>query len=478
MAGIGFELKKLFDKEGVWQNIKAYSFSAIITIGPALIAMGTIFALQWLLKMKTSVLETRQIVTSAIFYAFVFSQIITSGFTMVITRYVADQIYLKEFKKILPSLYGVLMLCVPITAIVTGIFYLKSPITFWLKALAYTFTIEMTIIWILTVYLSALKNYRKIIGGYSIGFIVTLLMFLGWMLFEFKALHIGAMLSINIGFLILILCLYKEILAFMGKQEESQKIFEFLTYFEQYPGLFVCNLAYTLGLYCHNFIYWNSSYAIQISGTYYVAPAYDVPAFFAFLAMLPTMVYFVVRTETSFYEQYERYYSLIRQGGTYNEIQMAKDTMIKSFWEELRNIGEMQLVVLIVFALAGYMILSGFGASQILLHTYLMLLVGTFSCSIMYIITLLCLYYDNRKDAVIITTSFLISVSIFTSLSVYYKYLYQGFGFFLGATIALYIAYFRMGKYMKNIDYHTFCARPIIKQAQKGIFTWLVGKLI
>lgn len=478
MAGIGFELKKLFNKEGVWQNIKAYSFSAIITIGPALIAMCTIFTLQWLLKVRTNNLITRQIVTSAIFYAFIFSQIITAGFSMVITRYVADQIYLKEYKRILPSLYGILMICVPITGIVTGVFYLKSPLDLWFKILAYTFTIEMTIIWILTVYLSALKNYRKIIGAYGTGFIVTIITFLGYILLNLKALHIGAMLSINIGFLVLILYLYKEILCFMGNQERDERIFAFLSYFEQYPGLFICNLAYTLGLYCHNFIYWKSSHAIVIGETYYAAPTYDTPAFFAFLAMMPTMVYFVVRTETSFYEQYERYYSLIRQGGTYKEIQMAKETMITSFWEELRNIGEMQLVVLISFALAGYMILSGFGASQVLLHTYLMLLVGTFSCSMMYVITLLCLYYDNRKDAVIITTSFLIGVSIFTSLSANYKYLYHGFGFFLGATIALYIAYFRMDKYMKELDYHTFCARPIIKKERKGILTWLGEKLI
>lgn len=114
MAGIGFELKKLFEKEGILQNVKAYSFSAIITIGPALIAMGTIFTLQWLLKIKANSLAIRQIVTSAIFYAFVFSQIITSGFTMVITRYIADQIYLREYEKIMPSLYGLLMLCVPL----------------------------------------------------------------------------------------------------------------------------------------------------------------------------------------------------------------------------------------------------------------------------------------------------------------------------------------------------------------------------
>ncbi|WP_054742509.1 exopolysaccharide Pel transporter PelG [Cellulosilyticum ruminicola] len=478
MAGIGFELKKLFEKEGILQNVKAYSFSAIITIGPALIAMGTIFTLQWLLKIKANSLAIRQIVTSAIFYAFVFSQIITSGFTMVITRYIADQIYLREYEKIMPSLYGLLMLCVPITALVTGVFYLKSPLDFWFKALAYTFTIEMTIIWILTVYLSALKNYRKIIGAYIIGFIGTIVTFLGCMVLDMKAFHIGAMLSMNVGFLMLILCLYKEILVFIGHQKEGERLFAFFSYLEQYPGLFICSIAYTLGLYCHNFIYWQSSHGIVIANTYRVAPTYDTPAFFAFLAMMPTMVYFVVRTETSFYEHYNHYYSLIRQGGTYQEIKTARDTMISTLWKELRNIGEMQLVGLISFALIGYMILFGFGASQILLHTYLILLMGTFSCSIMYVISLLCLYYDNRKDAALITVSFFVGVSIFTSLSVHAKYLYHGFGFFIGATVALYIAYFRMGRYMKNLDYHTFCARPIIQQERRGILTWLSEKLV
>lgn len=478
MAGIGFELKKLFNKEGLLQNIKAYSFSAVVTIGPAIIAMCIIFILQWLLKMQGVSLVERQVVISAIFYAFVFSQIITSGFTMVMTRYVADQIFLEKYDNILPSLYGSLMICIPITAIVTGIFYLKSPLAFSFKLLAYTFTLEMSMIWMLTLYLSALKNYRKIIAAYIVGFCVTISIFIIGLALKVKTLTIVAMLSVNLGFLALILCLFFNIIQFMGKQKKEAKVFSFLSYFEKYPGLFLCNLGYTLGLYLHHFIYWKSSQGMIIKETYYIAPNYDTPAFFAFMSMMPTMVYFVVRTEISFYEHYARYYTLIRKGGTYKEVENAKKTMIETLWEELRNIAEVQILVMIGFALAGYMILSQFGASQILLQTYLMLLLGCFSCSIMYIMILLFLYYDNRKDAAFIAVSFCTLVGLFTMFGVKSKYMYHGFGFFLGATLALYIAYFRMSKYTKELDYHTFSARPIIVKERKGILTWLGEKLI
>nr|WP_302597990.1 exopolysaccharide Pel transporter PelG [uncultured Cellulosilyticum sp.] len=478
MAGIGFELKKLFNKEGLLQNMKAYSFSAVVTVGPAIIAMSTIFILQWLLKIQGIYLAERQVITSAIVYAFVFSQIITSGFTMVMTRYVADQIFKKAYENIMPSLYGIILICLPITAVVAGVFYFKSPLAFSFKLLAYTFTLEMTIIWILTIYLSALKDYRKIIIAYLLGFFVTVGIFGVCLILKVKDMALVTMGSMNIGFLILLLCLLLNIVRFMGKQKEGAKVFGFLSYFEKYPGLFFCNLFYTLGLYLHNFIYWRSSQGMVVRETYYIAPTYDTPAFFAFMAMLPTMVYFVVRTETSFYDHYDNYYSLILHGGTYNEVEHAKKAMIETLWEELRNIAEVQILVMIGFALAGYMLLSQFGASQMLLQTFLMLLLGSFSCSMMYIIILLLLYYDNRKDAALIAFCFVVGVGLFTLFGMNYKYSYHGFGFFLGATLALYVAFFRMHKYTKELDYHTFCAKPIIVKERKGIFTWLGEKLI
>ena len=40
MAGIGFELKKLFQKSGIASTAKAYGYAGIICTGPMLLGMG------------------------------------------------------------------------------------------------------------------------------------------------------------------------------------------------------------------------------------------------------------------------------------------------------------------------------------------------------------------------------------------------------------------------------------------------------
>lgn len=43
MAGIGFELRKLYRQQGLVNNIKAYAYSTTTTIGPMLLCLVLVF---------------------------------------------------------------------------------------------------------------------------------------------------------------------------------------------------------------------------------------------------------------------------------------------------------------------------------------------------------------------------------------------------------------------------------------------------
>ena len=62
---------------------------------------------------------------------------------------------------------------------------------------------------------------------------------------------------------------------------------------------------------------------------------YDVPAFFAFISVLPTLVMFVVSLETAFYEKYKLYYLNILNNGTVKDIEQAKGEMKKTLMREI-----------------------------------------------------------------------------------------------------------------------------------------------
>ena len=50
MAGVGFELKRLFQAHTATGHIKAYSYSAIVTTGPFVLLAGMVLAIQMLFQ--------------------------------------------------------------------------------------------------------------------------------------------------------------------------------------------------------------------------------------------------------------------------------------------------------------------------------------------------------------------------------------------------------------------------------------------
>ena len=475
MAGIGFELKKLFNKKGIIQNAKAYSYSTIITIGPAAICIILVLAMQSILSLNHVELAQRLTVTSAIVYAYIFSQIVTSGFSMLITRFIADKIYNKEYEQILPSMYGGVIISLPIVSILTFLFYFNSPLDLFFKLGAYCFTVEMALVWILMIYVSALKDFVRIVVAYVIGAVAGIIALILLLHFNILSPTIAAILSMNICFLIVLFELTRSIVGFLQVKKNKGKCFLFLKSFDEYPSYFFISLFYTLGLYMHNIIYWIGNRSICVENTFYMAPFYDSPAFLAFISMLPTSVFFVVRVETSFYDRYKSYFTLITKSGRFSEIETERKSMVDTLWDELRNLVELQILVAIGFILAMVMFFTRIGISGESKEIFMVLLLGCFSCSIMYIITLLLLYFDDRRGALYITSVFFVSGIIGTIVCSHFAL--DGFGFFIASLIGLIIAFIRINEYLNNIHYYTFSARPVIYKKKVGFWGRVVDRI-
>ena len=102
MAGIGFELKKLFNGRTAGGYLKAYSYSAVITAGPFALMTGMVLAIQVMFIFFGISLEESHLYTASVIYPFVFSHILSSGFVMVITRYLADLLYSNDQRSVTP----------------------------------------------------------------------------------------------------------------------------------------------------------------------------------------------------------------------------------------------------------------------------------------------------------------------------------------------------------------------------------------
>lgn len=467
MAGIGFQLKKLFRHQGFMMNARAYAFSAFVTVGPMLLCMVMVMAIQSLLKIYGAPLSERELFVAVAQYGFVFSQLVTSGFIMIMYRFIADMIYLKQLEYILPSLHGIMAVILLIGGTSGAIFYLRSPLDWNVKITAYLLFIELLIIWIQMVYISALKDYMRIVKSFCYG--VALSLGCSYVLVEFfHIVKVYAVIgSIDLGFFVMILLFTHHIEVFF--RDNNRKYFHFFSYFDKYPALFFIGFFYTLGLYVHNFIYWGSHFQVIIKNTFALAPFYDVPVFYALMSIIPSMVIFVVSVETEFYETYKNYYSTILNGGTIRDIQLAKKEMYNALMQQIGRVVEVQLFFSVFSLMLGILFFSKLGLTKLQLETFFLLVFGAYFCITMYIMTLVLLYFDDRKGVLGIMAVFLLTNTLFTYLFVQTDS--HGFSFFLSALLALIISFVRVYYLLKNIDYYTFCSQPILFKEEK-IGTW------
>ncbi|NGT55677.1 exopolysaccharide Pel transporter PelG, partial [Clostridium perfringens] len=106
MAGIGFELKKIIDKDNIFAQARVYFMSSLITVGPMIICITLFLVMQRLLKNLGVSYANIQIFNAVIIYSFLISYISSNGISMLMSRYISDCIYAKKSGCIFESFFG------------------------------------------------------------------------------------------------------------------------------------------------------------------------------------------------------------------------------------------------------------------------------------------------------------------------------------------------------------------------------------
>ncbi|WP_372629186.1 exopolysaccharide Pel transporter PelG [Cohnella sp.] len=464
MAGIGFELRKLFRKEGLLNNLRAYAYSSMTTVGPMILCMSLIIILQRLMSIHEGTYLDWELYIATVSYCFIFSIVMTSGISLVVTRYVSDCLYTKQFSKLMSSYYGVLSLIVPIASITAAIFLSRVDGSLAYKFSAFFFFVFLVMIWIQGVYLSALKDYMRIARSFLSGAGIAVLV--AWVLMKYFSIStlLGAFIGLDAGFLTI--CLLTGLhMHHKFPKADSGSYYEFLLHMKKYPALFFSGMLVYSGIYLHNFVYWFSDNGQVIGGAYRVFMFYDVPVFYAFLTVLPTLVAFVVSVETSFFEKFRHYYLYISADGTIQDIQNAKKQMQKTLMREISFLMEIQLVVTVLSLGAGMLLLPKIGFTMQQLDLFIILALAYYLFIILFSFVHILMYFDDRKG-VLWTSLLFVALNIGCTIATM-QLNYDGLGMFIASFVSLLAVSARLLYVVRNIDYYTFCAQPISNNARQ-----------
>ncbi|MGE9840569.1 exopolysaccharide Pel transporter PelG [Selenomonas bovis] len=479
MAGVGFELKKLFRARTAVGHVKAYAYASVVTTGPFLLMTGMVLAVQLLFSAHGVAAEDAMLFVASVAYVFVFSQLLSSGFVMVLTRYLADCLSVGHYRDVTASLFGMGALLTLLGSAVAAVFFAASPLGFAEAGLTYVFFLELLLIWTQSVYLTAIKKFQRLITGFAASVSLSVALCAGLLAEGRPAPVRAALLSMDVGMGLLVCLFFVHIVQCFGLPRDGQH-FAFLPYFERHWRLFFSAVFYTMGIFLPNFLVWLGPWGVTVAGTYRCAPGYDAVTFFAFLSILPLMVLFVVAAETRFYEKYAAYFDAITRRGNLREIQDARRELIYTLWFELRQVVEFQFVFTLVFLALGGYILSLTGVDYHLVSLYDVLLFAVFFTGILQLLVVLLTYFDIQKFVLRAAAIFLAANAVFGVLGfLLLGTAGYGFTFFLAAGLGLAAGWRYLSQFARRIDYYVYCAQPVFYRPPQGVLTrltrWLYG---
>ena len=183
MAGIGFELKKIYGRKTLASNLWGTLYATMTTIGPTVLSAVLMLVLNTLLSQSgLTLLESRFFISSTT-CAFLSSLVISALFSAPVSRYIADCIYLGKESEIFPSAFGVLATSTVISSVVmlllcVGAYYssYEVPISFLVSY--YFLGVLTTNAYNLMTYASALKHHKELTFSFILGLLLAVVVYL------------------------------------------------------------------------------------------------------------------------------------------------------------------------------------------------------------------------------------------------------------------------------------------------------------
>lgn len=475
MAGIGVKLNKIFSKNTMVTNLVGFGYSSVMTIAPMCLVMLAIMVMQYILGFNWLEYAVRELFSCTVLYIFIFALLTSSPFNSVLSRYLSDVIYEEAYEDILPCFYAGLGINVPLTCLVGIPFciheYLTGKVDIFYVFAGYCGYVALALVFYSMLYLSICKDYNKISLFFLIGMVVAVLLSAILVYLFHMEVSFAMLVSLDVGFLLIAgmeMALVKSYF-----RVSSGRVREVFRYFRRYWQLVLANFLYTLGLFIHNFVFWNTDSRMVVVDSFICNTPYDMATCLAMFTNLSASVIFISRVEMHFHERYKRYSEAVI-GGKGSDIENAKRKMFYQLSEELMNLVRLQFIVSVLLFFACIILLPQFGFGGMILQIYPCLAGGYFILFTMYAAIIFLYYYNDLAGSVLTALSFTLTTLVGSIFATRLTPVWYGAGLVAGAVVGWTVAYYRIRHMEKNLDIHIFCSGSVV---EKGRGLWPSNKV-
>jgi polysaccharide biosynthesis protein PelG len=457
MAGIGFKLQRLLVEEVYLSQFKVFSYALIITSGPWLVMIVSLYTL-WLLStfLTEAPLISEQgwrLFYILLVYIYFLTAVITGVFQLFFTRLFADRVYFKERSELPNVITTNLLLTFAVLTLCAVPFVWLLPAGFLVKVLAFSLFLITNTIWVFFNYISSSDDFLGFIQHFVIGSALSFALGtgLGFWFHDFW----GMLLGFTLGQLYIALSLFIKSCEIFGLP--GKLYFAEIRAHRRYNILLLSGFFLYAGIWVDKVIFWYSPSGRALHGSIlHYHPAYNDMFYLAFLFSTPMIAVFFIMMETSFYRKYYAYNKAVLHKGTLTTLQRYRIGIIESIRRSLINIVRVQGLIIVLGILFSRKILVLLQQSPHLDLLFSIMLPGVFCHMLILKICVLLLYFDIKEETVQIYAAFFVLNEGLTLLTLFLGEAYRGLGYTLAGLIVLMYALRQLRFCLQHLNYLTF----------------------
>ncbi|TVM19248.1 hypothetical protein DPQ33_02495 [Oceanidesulfovibrio indonesiensis] len=455
MAGIGFELRKMLEKDSYFHDLVAFSYAALLSSGPWVLSILCLAVLGFY-RTTGLTLSEHEVFRSTVIYTYAFSLIFTGVSQLVVTRYLADQLYVKEHRYTMRTLCTSACLTLVVGAPVAVLFYLPFQLSALYKFFAVLAFLVVCLIWLAMVFLSVIKDYNSIALGFFVGSACSVA---GAMYLKGPMGMEGYLLGFVIGQAVIFFWLFSRLLAEFPDAPAWDR--GLMRYFLSHWELPVIGLAYNLGIWMDKIVFWVADEGARTIRPYLVThDLYEGPVFVAYLTVVPALAIFLLKMETRFYECYRRYYARVVEKSSFASILREKEQMVDVLKKGFREVLILQGAVTALCMIFAPGLAQVFRFDPLQMPILRIAFMGAFFQVLLIICIVVLFYFDLRRDVLAVAIAFVLSNAALTWWTIQQGLGYYGYGYCYACLISLVLAFSLLSRALDSLEYLTFTKQP------------------
>ncbi|PIE67156.1 MAG: hypothetical protein CSA23_05220 [Deltaproteobacteria bacterium] len=456
MAGIGFELKKILNRQTFLGDLTAYMYAAMVSSGPWLMSIVCLAVLGIYQGAGLTRLE-HALFRSTVVYTYAFSLILLGIVQLIATRYMADRLYEKQIDTILSTLFTCSVLVLTAGSAFAAGSYFFFQVSFLHKMLGVMLFLVISMIWLCMIFLSAIKDYNGIVNAFALGAVLSIA----------AAFYLGRSMGTEgylAGYLIgqavtLFWILAKVIVEFPPGRLWNR---DFLMYFIRYGDLVGVGFLFNIGIWVDKFVFWMAPDARIIVPWFATHDIYEAPVFFAYLTIVPAMAIFLLKIETVFYQHYRQYYAKVIGKRSLAEILKEKSDMVDALKGSIRDVFVVQGTVTVFCLIFAPTLVALARLSPMQIPLFRIVLIGSFLQILLCINVIILFYFDLRRAVLVVSVVFVAANAGLSTLSIVLGFAFYGYGYTYACLIALMVAFHQLHINVRDLEYLTFAQQPVI----------------